>query len=262
MSIHPTAIVSPKAEIDATVSIGPNCVVDEHVRIGPNCRLMHNVYVTGWTEIGNDCVLHPGAIVGHKPQDVKYNGERSYCRIGPNTIVREYVTIHRGTIPESETTVGRDCFLLAGCHVAHNCHVGDHVTIVNAALLAGHVTVGDRVMVGGSALFHQFVRVGQLAMIPGNANVSLDVPPFAMVDFDGRIIGLNKVGLRRAGVTPDETLELRQAFHNLFSRTGNSVEAAASLADIAKSDRVTQLVQFLQGESKRGIAGRSRRNKP
>lgn len=261
MPIHPTAIINPNAEIDSTATIGPHCIIEKNVRIGRGCRLLHNVYVTGWTQIGEECVLHPGAIVGHEPQDVKYNGERSFCRIGSHTIIREYVTIHRGTIPESETTIGERCFFLAGSHVGHNCRVGDNVTMVNGAVLGGHVTVEENVMIGGCAGVHQFVRVGRLAMIPGHGKVSMDVAPFAMVDFDGRVIGLNKVGLKRAGLTSDESLELRQAFRRLFSRSGGFESAVSSLAEEAISGRILQLVQFLQGESIRGIAGRSRRSK-
>ncbi|UCF32391.1 MAG: acyl-[acyl-carrier-protein]--UDP-N-acetylglucosamine O-acyltransferase, partial [Phycisphaerales bacterium] len=114
MAIHPTAIVDPKAELDPTVEVGPYCIIEANVHVAAGCVLMHNVYLTGWTEIGENCVLHPGVIVGHAPQDVKYDGSRTYCRIGRNNILREYVTIHRGTTPESVTTVGDDCFLLAG----------------------------------------------------------------------------------------------------------------------------------------------------
>jgi UDP-N-acetylglucosamine acyltransferase len=256
--IHPTAIVDPKAELDSSVEVGPYCVIDGHVRVGTGCRLYHGVYLTGWTEIGENCILHPGVIVGHAPQDTKYGGERSYCRIGKNSVLREYVTIHRGTIPESETVVGHDCFLLAGSHVAHNCTVGNHVTLINSVLLGGHVTVEDRATLGGMVGIHQFVRIGELAMIAGCARVVLDIVPFAMVAVDGRISGLNQVGLRRLGMPKDHILELRGAFRTLFGRGRLFNDSVKRLAETAESPPAKRLLRFVTAESKRGIAGRSR----
>lgn len=258
MAIHPTAVIHPKAELADDVEVGPYCVIDEHVRIGPGCRLFQNVYLTGWTEIGNGCVFHPGVIVGHEPQDVKYRGERSFCRIGPNTVLREYVTIHRGTIPDSETAVGESCFLLGASHVAHNCRVGNHVTMVNAALLAGHVEVGDRVMIGGAAAVHQFVRIGELAMIRGNSRVPKDVVPFALMDEDGRVAGINRVGLRRAGITTEESREIREMYRVLLSTSLDHVARVARVEAMASTPAGKRLAAFVRGESRRGLAGRSR----
>ncbi len=258
MAIHPTAIVNPKAEIDPTVEIGPFCVIDAHVRMGPRCRLCHGVYLTGWTEIGEGCVIHPGAIIGHEPQDVKYQGERSFCRIGRETIVREYVTIHRGTIPESETRVGERCFLLAGSHVAHNCTVGDQVTLINGVLLAGHVEVGDRVTMGGGAAVHQFVRIGELAMIAGNASVTMDVVPFSLVDRDGRVLGLNRVGLRRAELSRDEVREIRELYRVLFGSKLAFREAADRATTLAETAAGRRIAEFLRTTSRRGFAGPAR----
>ncbi len=260
MTIHPTAIVHPKAELAADVEIGPYCVIDANVRIAAGCRLYHNVYVTGWTEIGEGCILHPGAVVGHEPQDVKYHGERTYCRIGRNNVIREYVTVHRGTTPESETRIGDDCFLLAASHVGHNCRVGNRVTIVNVALLGGYVTVGDGAMLSGGSVFHQFVRVGELAMIAGGGRVVLDVIPFALTDAQGRIAGLNRIGLRRAAIPTAQVSELREAYRVLFSR-GRAFSAAVSrLQAQVRFPPAQRLIEFLLGESKRGLAGPTRRS--
>lgn len=261
MAIHPTAVVHPRAILDESIEVGPYCVIDEHVRVGRGCRLYQHVYLTGWTEIGEECVLHPGVIVGHEPQDVKYHGERSYCRVGRRTILREYVTIHRGTTPESDTVVGESCFLLGGSHVAHNCRVGNYVTMVNAALLAGHVEVGDRVMVGGAAVVHQFVRIGEMAMISGNARVPKDVLPFALVNVEGRVAGMNRVGLRRAGVTAEESREVRELYRVLLSSSGGHAARLAEAARIAKLSAGQRLVAFASGDSRRGLAGRGRRAK-
>jgi len=258
MAIHATAIIDKKAEIDSTTDIGPFCVIEGHVRVAGGCRLYQGVYLTGWTEIGEDCVIHPHTVVGHEPQDVKYKGERSYCRVGRGTILRENVTIHRGTIPESATVVGEDCFLLAGAHVGHNCVVGNNVTIINNVLLAGHVEVGDRVTLGGAAGIHQFVRIGELAMISGTARVVQDILPFALIDPDGRIAGLNRIGLRRAGISRDEVHHLRLAYRTLFASDLPFSEATKKVATEPATGATKRLAQFLQQPSKRGIAGRSR----
>jgi UDP-N-acetylglucosamine acyltransferase len=257
--IHPTAVVSPKAEIDPSVEVGPYSVIDSHVRIAAGCRLMHHVYVTGWTSIGEGCTLHPGVVVGHEPQDIKYKGERTFCRVGARNIFREYVTVHRGTTPESETVIGDDCFLLAGSHIGHNCLVGSRVTMVNNALLAGHVEVADQVTLGGAAAVHQFVRVGRLSMIGGHARVPMDVLPFAMVDEGGRIAGVNTIGMRRAGIAREDILEVRAAYRTILSSPGGFREGVNRLLASTLSPVGSELTAFLQAPTKRGFAGKSRR---
>lgn len=259
MGIHPTAIIDPKAELAHDVEVGAHCVIDAHVRVASGCRLRHNVYLTGWTQIEEDCEFHPGAIIGHDPQDTKYASERSYCRIGRGTIVREYATIHRGTTPESTTTVGQDCFLLGGAHVAHNCSVGDRVTLINDVLLGGYVTVGDGATVGGGAAIHQFVRIGELAMIAGCARVIQDVLPYAVTDVDGKIAGINRVGLRRAGMARGDVEDLRNAYRVLFERGLSFREAVEQLSQESRSPCAGRLLEFLQGESRRGLASRPRK---
>jgi len=259
VSIHPTAIINPKADLDPSVEVGPNCIVEANVRVSAGCRLYHGVYLTGWTKIGENCELHPGVIVGHAPQDTKYKGERSYCRVGDNCILREYVTIHRGTIPESETVIGDDCFLLGGAHVAHNGILGRGVTLINNVLLAGHVTIGDRATLGGAAGVHQFVRIGQLAMVPGCARLVMDVVPFALVDVQGRVAGINRVGLRRAGFSRDDLAAIRDAYRTLFRSALPFSQAIEQLKSENHRGPGQTIVDFLMGESRRGIAGRTRR---
>ncbi len=258
MAIHRSAIIDASAQLHDTVNVGPNCVIDGNVRIGPRCRLYQGVYVTGWTQIEADCVLHPGAIVGHEPQDTKYGGERSYCRVGRGTILREYVTVHRGTIPESETVIGEDCFLLAGSHVGHNCRVGNRVTLINAALLAGHVEVHDGAILSGGAAVHQFVRIGQLVMVSGLARVTMDLIPFSLVDPEGRVVGLNRVGLRRAGFPSDQIRDLRLAYRTLFGQGVPFRQATEQIVESAESPLVRRLADFLVADSRRGIAGAAR----
>lgn len=260
MSIHPTAIVDRRAEIESDVEIGPFCVIDGPVRIGNGTRLYQGVYVTGWTEIGEGCVFHPGVIVGHEPQDVKYHGERSYCRIGRNCVFRENVTVHRGTTPESATVVGDDCFLLGGAHVAHNCAIRQRVTLINNVLLAGHVEVADQVTMGGGAVVHQFVRIGTLAMVPGVGRVPKDAPPYSLLSVDGRVAGLNRVGMRRAGLSADEFRDVREGYRVLFGQRMPFTDAVHQLASQVRTEAGRTLLRFVQAESKRGVAGRIRKS--
>ena len=262
MSIHPTAIVSSHAEIHPSAEIGPYCVIDSDVRIESGCRLYQQVYVTGWTTIEPNVELHPGAVIGHTPQDIKHTGGRSFCRIGRGTIVREYASVHRGTMPESQTIVGANCFLLGNSHVAHNCRIGDGVTLINNVLLGGHVEIGPGAVLGGAVAVHQFVRIGERAMIAGVARVPMDVPPFALIDAQGRVAGLNRVGMRRAGMSREEMDDIRSLYRLLYGRGTQFSGAAQSLGDYAKTEAGRRLAQFLRGESRRGIAGSSRYKRP
>ncbi len=261
MPIHPTAVIDSKAELDTSVTVGPFCVIDGPVRIAAGVRLYQNVYVTGRSQIDEDCVLHPGVIVGHEPQDLKYRGQPTGCHIGRRTILREYVTIHRGTTPDSTTVVGQECFLLVGSHVAHNCTIGNKVTLVNQVLLGGHVQIGDGATFGGLAVAHQFVRIGELAMLAGNARAVRDILPFALVNLEGRIAGLNRVGLRRAEIPREQVDEIRKAYRVLFARGISLTEAIEQLAGELRFPPARRLLTFLQGETHRGLAGRSRRRK-
>ncbi|UCE58308.1 MAG: acyl-ACP--UDP-N-acetylglucosamine O-acyltransferase [Phycisphaerales bacterium] len=258
MPIHPTAIIDPKSELDSSVEVGPFCVIDGHVQVAAGCRLYQGVYLSGWTQIAEECELHPGVIVGHAPQDIKYSGQRSYCRIGRGTILREYTTVHRGTDPESQTVVGENCFVLSASHVAHNCQVGDNVTLIQNAILGGHARIGDRTTVGGAAGVHQFVRVGEGAMIAGTARVCQDVLPFALVDPAGRISGINRIGLRRANTPREHFLDIREAYRVLFGMGLPFREAVARLPDAVKTPAGKKILEFVQADSARGIAGRSR----
>ncbi len=228
--IHPTAIVSPKAELDSSVEVGPHAIIEEHVRIGAGTRVWANAYITGHTTIGRDNQIHMGAVLGHEPQDVKFDRRcRSYLRIGDRNVFREYCTVHRGTEPESATVIGNDCFLMATAHVGHNCVVGDGVILCNCALLAGHVQVGDRAFISGGVVIHQFTRVGRLAMFSGNARVSMDVPPFTLAAERNEIHALNLVGLRRAKISREAVSELKRLFR-LFYLSGKNGSQALSEA--------------------------------
>jgi UDP-N-acetylglucosamine acyltransferase len=251
--IHPTAIIHPKAHVDPTVEVGPYAVIDEHVTIGPHCWVGPHAYLTGLTVIGARNKFHPGCVIGNAPQDLKYKGELTRLRIGDQNTFREHVTVNRATTPEDMTVVGSGNLLMAGCHVAHETHVGDGCIIVNGALLGGHVRVGDRAVISGCCLVHQFVRIGTLAMMQGGAAISKDLPPFTTARGDNGICGLNTVGLRRAGFTSEQRLELKRLYHFLFRSGRKLKEAAAEAQGEFHGEPAKQLIQFLATSAKRGI---------
>jgi UDP-N-acetylglucosamine acyltransferase len=228
MSIHPTAIISPKAELDPTVEVGPNVVIEEHVKVSAGTRIWANAYLTGHTEIGRENEIHMGAVIGHEPQDLKFDRAcRSYLRVGDHNIFREYCTVHRGTEPESATIIGNGCYLMAAAHVGHNCVIGNSVIICNCALLGGHVHVSDRAFISGGVVIHQFTHVGRLAMLSGNARVSMDVPPFTLAAERNEIHALNLVGLRRAKIPREAVGELKKLYQIFYLSGMNGTQALA-----------------------------------
>ena len=227
--IHPTAIVHPQAQLDPSVEIGPYAVIDGHVSMGPGCRVGPHVYLTGHTRIGANNRFYAGCVVGEAPQDVKYKDEPTELRMGDNNLVREGATVHRSAKAGEVTLIGSNNFLMVNSHVGHNVVVGDHVILANGALLAGHVEVGDRAFISGNCLVHQFVRVGALAIMQGGSAISKDLPPYTGARGDNGICGLNVVGLRRAGFSADERLELKKLYHKLF-RSGENLSGAAAQA--------------------------------
>ena len=258
MTIHPTAIVDKTAEIDPTAEVGAYAVIERGVQIGPQTRIYPHAYIAGGTRLGRACQIPPCAVVGHHPQDLAWEGSPSYTVIGDETVIREHATVHRGTTPESTTVVGKHCYIMSTGHVGHNCVIGDEVKIANGGLLSGHVQVGDKAFISGNASVHQFVRIGELAMIAGLSRVPNDVPPFMMVAPAG-IVGANVVGLRRAGLTPDERHEIR-ACHRVLFRSGLHLpEAVERVAKLVRTDPGRRLVEFLRAPSKRGFMRLKRR---
>ncbi len=258
MAIHPTAIIDKRAEIDSTAEIGPYAIIEGEVHVGANTRVYPHAYLTGWTEIGPNCSIHPGAVVGHEPQDLKYKGEKSYCRIGQGTVIRESVSIHRGTEPGSVTEVGAECFLMANSHIGHNCRVDENVILANGALLAGHVTVGKGAFLSGNSGAHQFVRIGELAMIGGLAVVTTDLPPCFMAVERDRCVGINLVGMRRAGFNAAERKEIKHAYRTLYRSGLPFLQVVERLAAELVTEPGKRLVEFLQAPSKRSIISSQR----
>jgi UDP-N-acetylglucosamine acyltransferase len=252
--LHPTAIVHPAAEIGKNTEVGPYCVIGEHVSIGAGTVLQAHVIVNGWTEIGENCLLYPYCTIGAASQDRKYAGERAYTRIGSRTILREYVSIQRATGHDEMTSVGDDCLLLAYTHIAHNCILGNGVTMSNLAQLAGHVNVGDYVTIGGQTGVHQFTRIGRHAMIGGMSKCIKDVPPFFLVEGNPcEPYGLNSVGLRRAEFTGEERNEIKRFYKLLYNPKLNVSQAIEAMKEEVKTNPGREIIAFLEAPSQRGV---------
>ncbi len=250
--IHPTAIIHPQAKLDATVEVGPYAVIDAGVELGAHCVVGPHVYLTGNSKIGLHNCFHAGCVIGDVPQDLKYKEEPTRLRIGDHNVFREHVTVHRANKPGDDTVVGSRNFLMAHCHVGHNCQLGDHVIIANGALLAGHVIVQDRAFISGNCLVHQFVRIGTLAIMQGGSAISEDLPPFTVARGDNGICGLNIVGLRRAGFTAEQRLELKKLYHALFRSRRNLRTVLAEAQNNFTSPAAKVLLEFVAG-AKRGL---------
>jgi UDP-N-acetylglucosamine acyltransferase len=250
--IHPTAVIDPRAKLDSTVEVGPYAVIDAGVELGEGCTVGPHVYMTGQTRAGARNRFHAGCVIGEAPQDLKYAGAPTRLRIGDGNVFREHVTIHRSTTADGETVIGSDCFLMANSHVGHNSAVKDRVIIANGGTLGGHVSVDDRAFISGNCLVHQFVRVGMLAIMQGGSAISKDLPPYTVARGDNGICGLNTVGLRRAGLTAAERLELKQLYRFLF-RSGRNLRAAVAEATRQfTSPHARVMLEFLAG-SRRGV---------
>ena len=217
MAIHPTAVVSPNAEIGKNVEIGPYAIIDDDVRIGDDCFIDAHVKIGQYTTIGPRCRIYFGAFVGAEPQDHRfYKGIQSYTEIGSDTVIREYVTIHRPPFEFLKTTIGNHVLLMAFVHLGHDVIIGDRVTIANNTALSGHVQVGPGAVISGFVLVHQFCRIGSLAMIGPTARIGQDIPPFCMLRETNFITGPNTIGLRRAGMSNEQRLAIRKAIRTFF----------------------------------------------
>ncbi len=250
--IHPTAVIHPQAKLDSSVRVGPYVVIDARVELGANCVVGPQVYLTGVTKIGAGNHFHAGCVIGDAPQDLKYKGAPTRVTIGDRNVFREHVTVNRSTTLEGETAIGSDNYLMAGAHIAHNCIVGSHVIMANTATLGGHATVQDRAFISGCCLVHQFCRVGMLAIMQGGSAVSKDLPPFTVARGDNGICGLNVVGLRRAGFSPAERLELKKLYHILF-RSGKNIGQAVSAARETFSSPGAKVMLDFIATAKRGV---------
>jgi UDP-N-acetylglucosamine acyltransferase len=255
--IHPTAIIDPKAEIGEGVEIGPYCVIEKGVSIDQGTKIGPHVIIREGTRVGKRCHIFQFASIGEAPQSLGYKGEKTFLQIGDENIVREFVTLHRGTIKGGgKTTIGNKNFFMAYSHVAHDCQIGNEVIMSNAATLAGHIVIEDWAIIGGIVAIHQFCRVGTHAFIGGVSGVTLDIPPYMLASGSHvKLFGLNAIGLKRANFSEETVKALKKAYRIIF-RSALTLEKAMKKVgedEISHAPEVQHLLHFIQ-HSKRGIA--------
>jgi len=256
VSVHPTSVVSEKAELGENVCIGPFCVIDEHVRVGDGTQLISHVVLSGHTTLGKNNRIFPFASLGHEPQDLKYHGEPSEVVIGDGNTIRENVTINPGTEGGGMMTrLGNNNLLMAYSHVAHDCLLADDIVMANCATLAGHVHVDDGVIIGGMSAIHQFLRIGRYAMIGGMSGIVKDVPPFCLTAGGYRpgLAGLNLVGLKRQGLGLERIRTLKEVYRILLQSNDSLDQRLAEAKVLAEGDDLAEhLVEFVN-TSKKGL---------
>ncbi len=254
MNIHPTALVHPKAELGEGVRIGPYSIIEEHVKVGDNSVIGAHCFITGYTTIGKNCSFYTGGIIGSAPQDLKYKNRVTYLEIGDSNIFREYVTINLATKEGHKTVIGDNNLLMAYCHIAHDCNLGNNIIIANCGTLAGFVEIEDRVVIGGLSAIHQFTRMGTFAMVGGCSKIVQDVLPYSLVDgHPAKTKGLNVIGLRRGNIPPDIRNDLKKAFKILTKSQLTTFHALGLIQkEIKKSPQIIHLASFIK-KSKRGF---------
>ncbi len=250
--IHSTACVDPKARLHESVVVGPFTVIEAGVTLGANCRIGPHCHLLGDTTLGEDNIVHTGCVLGDTPQDLAYQGAPTQLLIGRGNEFRENVTVHRGAREGTATEIGDDNYFMVNCHMPHNCRIGHHVIMANAVLLGGYVAVEDRVFLGGGAVVHQFCRVGTLAILRGLARISQDVPPYCMAVENNELVGLNSIGMKRAGFSIEQRSQLKQAYATLFLNGLNVSQALDQIEAAPMSVETQHLAHFIRN-SKRGI---------
>lgn len=253
--VHPTAIVSPDAQLGDGVRVGPHAMIGESCVVGDECEIAARAVLERFVTLGDGVRIGIGSVIGGDPQDLKFQGERTSVEIGDGTVVREYATINRGTSESLKTTVGRNCFIMTYVHLAHDCHVGDGVIISNGTQLAGHITVEDRATISGLCAIHQFVKVGAYSFIGGASRVPQDIPPYLKaVGNPIRLYGLNSIGLQRANFDASVLRELKRAYR-LFFRSELNVSQAMERAntELEMFPEVRHFLSFVEA-SGRGVA--------
>ncbi len=254
MKIHPTALIDPKAELHEGVEVGPFAIIEADVQIGAGCKIGSHALLANGTRLGKDVQIFHGAVIGNVPQDLKFKGEPSTAEVGDRTIIREFVTLHRGTEATGKTVIGADCFLMAYCHVAHDCVVENKVILANVVNLAGHVHVEVNASVGGVVPVHQFVRIGRHAFVAGGTRVPKDVPPFILAaNAPLRFAGLNAIGLRRRGFSAETMAALKHAYKLIYASNLNTSQGIARIREEMQIiPEIQQIIDFIE-HSQRGI---------
>jgi UDP-N-acetylglucosamine acyltransferase len=251
--IHPTAIISANVEIGDNVEVGAYSVIEGNIKIGADCVIRAGAYIYGNVTMGKGNQVFTGAVLGEVPQHLKYNGEPTGLEIGDGNIFREQVTIHRGTTHSMVTRIGNNNFIMANSHVAHDCVVGNRCILTNGALIGGHTILEDNVVLSGNSAVHQFIRVGRLAMLSGCSTTTKDVPPFITQQEINNVVGINVVGMRRAGLSNEQIGAVREAFRIIFRRGLILPTAVQTLeAELGTIDVVQEMITFLR-RCKKGI---------
>ena len=257
MSIHQTAVIHPTAQLADDVEVSPYAIIEEQVIIGKGTTIGPHAFIGKWTQLGEDNRIFHMASVGAPPQDLKYKGEECWTRIGNGNVVREFATVHRGTVTgHAETVMGNNNLLMSYSHVAHDCVVGNGNVFANSATLAGHVTIQDNVILGGLVAIHQFATIGSYSMLGGGTLVGLDIPPYMIATSgkrDAKLRGLNLIGLKRRGFSDGAISSLKKAYKILFMAGLKQDEAIARIrAEIVGCAEVDNLLAFIE-KSERGI---------
>jgi UDP-N-acetylglucosamine acyltransferase len=257
--IHETALVHPTAEVADGVEIGPYSIIGEHVKIGEGTQIGSHVFIDKWTHLGKGCQIYQYASLGAAPQHLRYNGEETYVIVGDNNIIREYVTIHRGTpFGNGKTVLGDENFIMAYAHVAHDCTLGNRIVMASYAALGGHVEIGDHAIIGGIVAIHQFVRIGTYAFVGGATALTRDIPPYVTASgMKVKFYGINVVNLQRNNVPAEVITGLRKAYKVLFRSHLTMEEAIKKVHEdpIYAFPEVKHMVDFIQG-TKRGVTRR------
>lgn len=259
MNIHPTALVAPGAEIDSTVTVGAYTIIEENVKVAAGTEIGSHALLSGHTTIGKNNKIFPFTSIGTPPQDLKYDGEPTTIVIGNNNLIREYVSIHRGTLAgRGTTTIGDDNMIMAYCHIAHDCLIGGKVIMANSTTLGGHVAVADYANIGGVVAIHQFTRIGEHTYIGGMSGVSKDVPPYVIasgVRGKMRISGINRIGLRRCGYDKETIQKVNKAFVVIFKTPELLLKDALLRAtqEFPNCEPVQNLVEFFQAPNRMGV---------
>lgn len=257
---QPLAYIHPEAKIAQNVVVEPFTTIDKDVEIGEGTWIGPNVTIMSGARIGKNCKIFPGAVIAAMPQDLKFAGEKTTVHIGDHTVIRECVTVNRGTVDRMKTSVGAHCLLMAYVHVAHDCNIGNYCVLANAVQLAGHVEIGDHAIIGGTSAVHQFVKVGQHAMISGGSLVRKDVPPFVKAGREPLTYsGINSIGLRRRGFSDQKISEIQQLYRLLFLGGMNNNDALDKIElELAPSPERDEVVNFVRNSGRGVIKGYSR----
>lgn len=260
--IHPLATVSPKARLAEDVEVGPYAFIDDEVEIGSGTKIHPHAVIYNYVRIGKECEIFPGAVVGAIPQDLKFEGEVTYVEIGDRVTVRECATINRGTKASGKgvTKIGDDTLIMSYVHVAHDCEVGKHCILVSFVGIAGETVVEDWAILGGSTVVHQFCRIGTHAMLAGGSKINKDIPPFSLCAYDPiSYVGVNIVGLRRRGFTPDVIRNIKDIYDTIYFQGMNNADACIKVeAGFPPSEEREIILNFIKN-SKRGIVRASDR---